>query len=113
MPTDEQLREYAEKLPQIYRDVLATFPAINPERKAGYGLTVETVLDHLIDSDRGYDTADVQDALAKLEERGFLTLHRKMAWYAPTQLGERLVTVLTGHTPRSSGAPPLPVPTWG
>lgn len=113
MPTDEQLREYAEQLPQIYRDVLAAFPGVNPDRKSGYGLTVETILDHLIDSDCGHDTADVQDALRKLEERGFLTANRPMAWYSPTTLGERLVTVVTGHTPRPSGAPPLPVPTWG
>src|SRR5439155_25538757 len=41
MPTDQQLRTYAQSLPKIYREILAAFPRIEPNRKTGYGLAFQ------------------------------------------------------------------------
>jgi hypothetical protein len=123
MPTDDQLREYIEQLPPIYRDILTAYPAINPERKVGGSLMAMSLVDRLgpdIDDRRDpgftaeYDEDEVLDALYQLEARDFLTRHPTLGAisFSPTPLGERLVTLLTGHTPRPKGAPPLPQPAW-
>ena len=43
MPSDQELRAYAQTLPTIYREILAAFPRIEPGRKAGYGLAFQTL----------------------------------------------------------------------
>jgi len=122
-PTDEQLKAFAEQLPPIYRDILAAFPGINPERKAGGALMAMSLVDRFgpaIDDERDeqfdadHDEDEVLDALQQLEDRGFLARHPRLASlsYAPTALGERLISLLTGHRPRPKGAPPLPQLTW-
>lgn len=123
MPTDDELRAYVEQLPPIYRDILAAYPAINPERKFGGSLMAMSLVDRLgpdIDDQRGeffdaeYDEDEVLDALYQLEARHFLDRHPALgaASFSPTPLGERLITLLTGSTPRPKGAPPLPQPAW-
>lgn len=113
-PTDEQLREYAAKLPQIYRDILKAFQAATPNRWHGDSLRVEVIRDGLPGSEfdprrpslREIDVAieNMCDA-AILDDTGF-------AAYFPTDLGERLIAALTGRESPKAVVPPLPVPTW-
>ena len=123
-PTGEQLKEFAEQLPPIYRDILAAFPGINPERKTGGALMAMSLVDRFgpqIDDQReeyfdaDHDEDEILDALQQLEDRGFLARHPRLGQlsYAPTPLGERLISRLTGRNPRPKGAPPLPQLTWG
>jgi hypothetical protein len=113
-PTDEQLREYAAKLPEIYRDVLAAFPKADPARRQGDAVQVERLLQALpgtqFDTDRP-TLRDVSEAISNLrfeelvEDTGFEGVY-------PTELGERLVAAITGRMAPVRVVPPLPVPTW-
>ena len=112
-PTDEQLREYADKLPAIYRDILAAFPGVAPRRRAGEGLMEETIEQFVADHSPDHRPEDVADGLGRLADRGFLGRDDRFVVYTPTPLGERLLHVVTGHTPVTAAMPDLPVPTWG
>jgi hypothetical protein len=112
-PTDEQLREYAAKLPAIYRDILRAFPAVAPDRRDGDGLSGPTFEDYVTELGAGHRLGDVMDGLRRLVDNGFLEYTPVAAFYSPTPLGERLVAAVTGHKPAPRGIPDLPVPTWG
>lgn len=113
-PTDEQLREYAAKLPPIYRDILAAFQNAAPNRWHGDALRIEAIrggvpgpeFDPRRPSLRAIEVAieNMRDAEI-LDDTGF-------ASYFPTDLGERLITALTGCESPKAVVPPLPVPTW-
>lgn len=112
MPTDEEIKAYADKLPAIYRDVLAAFPAVAPDRRVGDGLALQTLLSHLIvEADSPYTDDDIHLAITKLFESGFLDVKRGVACY-PTPLGEQLIGALTGQYAAERGIPDLPKPTW-
>lgn len=113
VPTDEQLREYAEKLPAIYKAILSAYPAVAPGRREGDGLTADSIREHVEEVHPDERSEDVPAGLNQLEERGFLSSAKRWSFYSPTSLGERLIVVLTGHVPAPVGPPPLPVPTWG
>jgi len=46
-PTDEQLREYAAQLPDLYKDILAAFQYADPSRDRGDGLFEESLANFL------------------------------------------------------------------
>ena len=138
-PTDEQLQAYADRLPGIYREVMASFPNSSPNRRVGDGLYLSSIdgrLQEIMPAD--YRTHDLTRAVAQLEARRFLSRDAGSPstprfgvfpdysaivaqalrddgdpFLAPTALGERLITALTGHTPAERDIPPLPEPTWG
>ncbi len=47
VPTDEQLKEYAAQLPDLYKDILAAFQYADPSRDRGEGLFEETLANFL------------------------------------------------------------------
>jgi len=105
MATDEELRRYAEGLPEIYREILAAFPRLMPTRKAGYGLAYQS-----LDADfegRGlrYTMGELMLACEKLRERGFVEIKHGF-FVSPTDLGEQLISAVAGREP----AVPLTVP---
>ena len=113
-PTDEQLRDYAAKLPQIYKDILAAFPVADPQRRRGDALQLERILGGLPSSE--FDTGrpprrDVEDAIENLRDAEILNDNGFTGFY-PTDLGERLIGVLTGHPAPVVVVPPLPALTW-
>ena len=110
-PTDEQVRQYGVQLPEIYRVIIRAFPECEPDRREGYGLSLETIYDHFPEeAELGLD--DVEEAIDKLAERDFVTVNEVGGVY-PTPLGERLITALTGHVPRRAKVvPELPAPPW-
>jgi hypothetical protein len=46
-PTDEQLKDYADKLPELYKDILAALQYAQPDRVAGQGVLDGTVRNFL------------------------------------------------------------------
>lgn len=113
MPTDDELAAYAKKLPPIYRDIMAAFPAIEPSRKAGYGLAFQTLAVHFANTRHEHGLEDVRAACMRLAEEDFLEI-RNGIFAHPTELGEQLIAILTAK-PRAispSPPPPLPMRTW-
>ena len=113
-PTDEQLAEYAAKLPQIYKDILAAFQVATPNRWHGDALRVEAIRGGLPGSEfdpRRPSLRVIEVAIENMCDAGILDDNEFTAYF-PTDLGERLVAALTGHESPKAVVPPLPVPTW-
>ena len=112
-PTDEQLAEYAAKLPKLYREIFEAFYQAYPERRQHDSLTRESLLTQLQSSE--YDTTEILEGVDLLVKNGFLKLTELGMFQIvrPSTIGERLIEVLTGKIAPKRGAPPLPVPTWG
>ncbi len=121
-PTDEQLKKYADGLPEVYQATLLCFvnhvmveglgKFANP-RRAGTALTFETIDERLKATYGLYRIGDTEEALAKLVSRGFLLeAAEPILNYKPTPLGERLIAALTGAQPVPEELPELPEPVW-
>ncbi len=112
MPTVNEVAAYGKQLPQIYRDIMSAFPAIEPRRRAGYGLAFQTLTMHFINTDRHWLLGDVQEACKRLSESGFIEI-RNGIFAHPTELGEQLIMALTGAQPVPTNAiPQLPAHSW-
>lgn len=46
-PTDEQLRAYADQLPELYREILSAFQFADPNRQFGEGVLESTLKNYL------------------------------------------------------------------
>ena len=103
MATDEQLKNYAESLPSIYREILTAFPRTEPNRKQGYGLAFQTLAADL-DSFR---LGEIILACKQLEQRKLVEVKHKI-FVHPTQLGERLIGIITGQSAPVVQVPELP-----
>jgi hypothetical protein len=112
MPSDTEMSAYAKNLPDIYRDIMAAFPEIEPHRKAGYGLAFPTLAMHFANTRRGYGLGEVQEACMRLADSGFIEIKNEIFAH-PTDLGEQLIAIVTDK-PRASnsGVPALPARTW-
>jgi len=112
-PTDVQIHEYANKLPEVYRCILSSFPATNSRRRYGSGLTLGTIDTYLKSNYRPYVESDTEIALGQLVERDFLEeASEPIPYYTPTALGERLIMAITGVVPVPQTVPNLPELTW-
>ncbi len=113
-PTVDQLREYIDHLPQIYKDVLIAFPRIDPNRRRGDAAVIDrhAFFEHKLKS---FDSAlrdwDIRQAINALCDAGILDTNEFSSLF-PTEVGERLITLLTGHEPKVYTIPELPAPTW-
>ena len=112
MPSDAEMAAYAVNLPPIYRDIIASFPEIEPGRKAGYGLAFQTLAIHFANTKRGWAFGEIQEACKQLAASGFIEIKNGIFAH-PTDLGEQLMAVVTGRSRASSVAiPQLPTRTW-
>ena len=113
-PTDEQLAEYAAKLPQIYRDVLEAFTRIDPKRRRGDAALIDLTVFSIV-RPKSFDSAlrewDIRQAINALCDAGILDTNEFNSLF-PTEVGERLITLLTGHEAKVYTIPELPAPTW-
>lgn len=107
MPTDEQLRTYAESLPAIYREILAAFPRIEPNRKQGYGLAFQTLAADFEGRRIGFSLGEIIRACEELEQNGVVEIKHRI-FVHPTPLGERLVTLVSGRQAPAVTVPKLP-----
>lgn len=101
--TDEQLKSYAELLPSIYREILIAFPRMEPNRRQGFGLAFQTLAADL-DSFR---LGEIILACEQLEQRNLVEIKHKI-FVHPTQLGERLIGIITGQSAPVVQVPELP-----
>ena len=111
-PTDDQLRDYAAQIPQIYKDLLAAIPAIDQNRRTGDPVPRLQLEDRLVDEGRDIRIADVQTAMDELMLQKFIRFVSGSNYVVPTPIGERLITILTNHQPRPETIPKLPQPSW-
>ncbi len=109
MTSDQELQNYAQSLPEIYREILGAFPRVEPTRKAGFGLGFQTLASDFESRKLPYQLGDVIEASGQLEQHGLVTIKNRVFLY-PTASGERLIHVMTGHQPSPSKVPPLPPP---
>ena len=106
MPIDDQ---YVKNLPDIYRDVLSTFPSFNSTRISGDGLAYQSLYSALADEEKGYTLGQIIRACENMAEVGLMVIkHRIFA--CPTPKGEELISAITGRTTPVSDVPPIEAP---
>lgn len=106
---DEDLRNYADSLPAIYKEILSAFPRIEPHRQAGFGLAFQTLAADFKNEAKGFSLAEIIAATGQLEQHQLATIKHGV-FVHPTEYGERLIAVLTGQEPQPVNVPPLPSP---
>jgi hypothetical protein len=109
MPTDEQLRTYAQSVPAIYREILAAFPRIEPNRRQGYGLAFQTFAADFENQGLNFNLSEIIQACQELERNGLVEIKNRI-FVHPTSLGERLVTLISGRQAAAVKVEPLPAP---
>ncbi|MBM4034841.1 MAG: hypothetical protein FJ291_24115 [Planctomycetes bacterium] len=108
MAERQELRKYAEGLPEIYREILAAFPRFTPGRKAGYGLAYQTLDDDFERRGVRYTMGEIMLACEKLAERGLVEIKHGF-FVCPTDRGEQLIAAVTGQEPAiAETVPDLP-----
>ncbi len=107
------LREYADSLPEIYKELLRQFPRSDPHRTAGSGLAMATIYADLKNQyrDEGatvpYSSGMVREAFGQMAASGVVEVRNKIFVY-PHPLGEQLIELLSGIKPET--VPPFPSP---
>lgn len=96
--------EFVEKLAPIYRDILAAFPSIEPVRRKGDGLAIQTL--HAALKDR-YSLGEIREACENMANNGVFVM-RFSIFAVPTDLGEELILRITGKEPGLHRVPPFP-----
>jgi hypothetical protein len=109
MSTDDELHAYIEELPVIYREILAAFPRLEPNRKRGYGLGFQTLAADFESRKLGFTLGQVIQACQQLQEHRLVKIKHGIFVY-PTERGERLIAAITGEEPAQETVPPLPAP---
>ena len=119
-------KEYVDNLPQIYKDILAAFPEIDPARNAGEGLAYQTLFEQLRQSPEEEHLADYIDAARKrawslrevieacrnMEQGGAVRIDHEI-FICPTPMGEEIIALLTGKKAAEHHVDPFPTPAEG
>lgn len=103
MPITEN---YLTGLPEIYRDILSAFPRFDPTRKAGYGLSYQSLYSAL---DGKYNLGEIRIACEKMAEGGAVEINNEI-FVHPTVLGEELIAAVTGSAAPQVAVPPFNPP---
>jgi hypothetical protein len=136
VPTDEQLKEYAAQLPDLYKDILAAYQYADPNRERGVGVFEGTLRNFLwnelmrsgrdgIDpgQKRRYPFSPALDefgdegfseAVSRLIAEGFIEPRgpNGIGSLIPTEVGERLIEIVSGRPVPRKVFPDLPKPRW-
>ncbi len=107
MPTDEQLRHYADSVPPIYREILGAFPRIEPSRRQGYGLAFQTLAADFENRAVTIGLGEIIQACQELERIGLVEIKNRI-FVHPTALGERLIAATDWPTGPAVKVDPLP-----
>jgi hypothetical protein len=105
MATDGQLRPYAQPLPPIYREILAAFPRIEPNRRQGYGLAFQTMAADFENRGLAFNLGEIIQACQELKWNGLVDIKNRI-FVHPTALGEHLVAIVSGQQAPDT-SPPL------
>ena len=96
-------QEYLDSLAPIYGDVMRVFPAMEPSRKLGYGLAVQTIYEYLRDA---HSFGEISEACRQLEKGGAVTIKNNV-FVHPTDLGEDIIAALVGRHAATIAIPPF------
>ena len=110
MPTMDQVIEYSQALPELYRWIFWAIPKIDPGRRAGDGVAIASLATYLRSLGLQPDFQDVRDACLQLVEGGFVEMNG--VFVNPTPLGEELLVAVRGKYSPDRLVPALPRPTW-
>ena len=110
-PTIEQLMTYAHSLPDLYKRILWAFPSIHPGRKLGDGMEISSLARYFQALNLDYDSNELAEACRRLEETGLLE-YKQTSFVHPTNVGERLIGVVSGKWAPKRELPELPTPNW-
>lgn len=97
---------YIEELADIYRDILAAFPQVDPSRKAGYGLAFQSLYSAL---EGKYTLGQIQAACEQMAQGDAMEIKNGI-FAQPTELGEEIIEKLTGQTVQAEQVPPFTPP---
>lgn len=102
--------EYVQGLPSIYQEILRAYPRLEPGRRAGYGLMLQTLYEEL----RGeFSPEEIKHACEQMADGAAVTIQQG-GFVRPTNLGEDIIAALTGHRSAPERAvPPFPPPPKG
>lgn len=106
MATAEQFDAYAASLPDVYREILAAFPRIEPNRSPRFGLAYQSLWADLQQRDLGISLGELMEACQQLAGKGLVEIKRGM-FVHPTDTGEQLIRAVTG---KEAGPIKVPLP---
>lgn len=109
MASEQELQAYVQKLPAIYREILAAFPRIEPSRKAGYGLAFQTLATDFKSRGSSFGAGEIINACNQLQQHGIVEIKHHL-FVHPTGYGERLIGAITGLPAPAAEVPVLPTP---
>lgn len=109
MATAEEFTAYAATLPEIYREILAAFPRIEPTRKTGFGLAFQSIWADFEEHGLAISLGELMEACQQLAAYGFVEIKRGM-FVHPTDKGEQLIRAVTGCEASPTKVPVLPPP---
>jgi hypothetical protein len=112
IPTPEELRAYVDQVPQIYKDILATFQIASPNRSEGEPVAFGTLGRSLVNQGKTYTEYELELALGNLVDQSFLDESEFTQGYTPTRVGEALIATITGKRAKEVAVPALPSPNW-
>lgn len=105
-------KQYLEAIPEIYRDVLAAFPRIDPSRKKGYGLAVSTIYANMENEQKPYSIGEIREASQNMAASGVVEIQNQI-FVCPTDLGEELIASLTDQPVPAKAVPDFPALPFG
>ena len=101
-------QEYLNELPDIYRDILRSYPIFNPQRKLGSGVALQSL--YAVLHDKEWTPSQIRVACERMAEGGVLEIKDDI-WTFPTELGRELIERLSeGELPEEK-VPPFVPPT--
>ena len=100
------MHEYAKELPEIYREILATFPRVEPTRRVGYGLAYQTIYESM---GRLRSLGEIIEACEKMRDAGVVEIKHRI-FVHPKPLGEDIITAVTGKEAPVQMVPAFPDP---
>ena len=109
MATEQELRAYADSLPAIYREILVAFPRIEPHRRQGDALALQTLAVDFESRKTAIGPREIWRACQELEKKGLVEVKHRIFVY-PTPLGERLIGIIAGQLAQPVTVPELPSP---
>jgi len=100
-------QEYIAELAPIYRDILSSFPRLEPGRKEGYGLAYQTLIADLRDR---YSFDEIKTACEKMAAANVVLVTLGI-FVCPTPLGEEIIAEIVGHKAPVQHVPDFVPPT--
>ena len=98
--------QYVINLPEIYRDILVAYPRYDWTRRAGYGLSYQSIYSAL---EGKYRLGEIKTACENMAEVRIMTIRHDI-FVCPTDLGEELILAVSGKEVPVSAVPPIDPP---